>query len=1077
MKLNISIVAACLLSLLVNGRETPQPVLVSVVADRGAGPIARYALGKVKAALLEKHVRIEEAASLASSHGQFVIVAGIQPGGPALQLAIAARVTIPSTAESLVVRHERWKDKPALLVSGADERGLMYGLLDVARRISWAPSAVRPFSEVRDSSESPAVRDRGLTIFTMQQAQFENRLHDERYWARYFDMLAENRFNTFQILFAYEMDGYMCPAYPYFVDVEQFPGISVTGLSREQQQRNRDDLKRLMRMAHARGLKITIGLWCHYNRFSRTFKAANHSTPEKGKVFGLTEENLIPYTQAAAAKFLQTFPEIDNIMLLMHGESGIKAEDMRTFWAAIFPVLKKYGPNIQYEMRAKGVPDDLIEAALKLGLKVRMNTKYWAEQVGLPFHPTHIQGLNQFERRHGYSDMLKYPHEYELHWTLWTSGAPRVLLWADPEYVRRFAGTLHLGDTNGFDVMEPEATKMAGHRHDMPPFDLLTPEYRYYDYEFERYWHFFQVFGRLTYNPQASPEIWDTEFRRRFGAAAPYVDQGIHRASEILPRITAYCLPPNHFPTTRGWPERQRQEDVPVYSKAEPSDIEQFSSFDRSAENLLNGSESASIDPVATSRWFAKTSADVLRLANRAEAAAGTNVNKELLSNLVDMRILAYLALYHSRRIPAGESYALFRKTGDLNALNEAISAEKSAIEAWSEIVKAAGNTYNFDLMFGLPQFDLSGHWRDELVKLNHGLTALEAERAKFHPEPTRVVGNYDLGLGQPVPGFERLRRGRASAFEQNGTNLVSLPVPDGRYRVTVDIHDDSANPKTHGPMWIEANGFDYTGRFQVAPGERLQRTFETTSAAGKLEILFDSDTSADWYANTLTVARVDPSIAHVPVRRSEPDRDILIRATVAGVDPIAKVDLIYGNDQKGYSTLEMKRAAPLLYEGSLPAASAREGLKYYIEARDHRERTATWPENGRSNPIAVTVTDDSQAPELSATPVSSAHARTPLRIAADVHDPSGVKWVHLRYRGVTQHQEFRSIRMLPVGGDRYEATIPAAQMDPRFDLMYLFEVMDNKGNGRIYPDLEKETPYNVVKVDRGAGAGTMASR
>jgi len=124
-----------------------------------------------------------------------------------------------------------------------------------------------------------------------------------------------------------------------------------------------------------------------------------------------------------------------------------------------------------------------------------------------------------------------------------------------------------------------------------------------------------------------------------------------------------------------------------------------------------------------------------------------------------------------------------------------------------------------------------------------------------------------------------------------------------------------------------------------------------------------------------------------------------------------------------------------------------------------------------------VIVTDDSQAPELSATPVSSAHARTPLRIAADVHDHSGVKWVRLRYRGVTQHQEFRSIRMLPVGGDRYEATIPAAQMDPRFDLMYLFEVMDNKGNGRIYPDLEKETPYNVVKVDRGAGAGTMASR
>jgi len=38
--------------------------------------------------------------------------------------------------------------------------------------------------------------------------------------------------------------------------------------------------------------------------------------------------------------------------------------------------------------------------------------------------------------------------------------------------------------------------------------------------------------------------------------------------------------------------------------------------------------------------------------------------------------------------------------------------------------------------------------------------------------------------------------------------------------------------------------------------------------------------------------------------------------------------------------------------------------------------------------------------------------------------------------------------------------------IDPHFDLMYMFQVMDNKGNGKIYPDLAKETPYVVVKVD-----------
>jgi hypothetical protein len=32
---------------------------------------------------------------------------------------------------------------------------------------------------------------------------------------------------------------------------------------------------------------------------------------------------------------------------------------------------------------------------------------------------------------------------------------------------------------------------------------------------------------------------------------------------------------------------------------------------------------------------------------------------------------------------------------------------------------------------------------------------------------------------------------------------------------------------------------------------------------------------------------------------------------------------------------------------------------------------------------------------------------------------------------------------------------------------MYLIEVMDNKGNGRIYPDLNKETPYVIVTLNR----------
>ena len=120
----------------------------------------------------------------------------------------------------------------------------------------------------------------------------------------------------------------------------------------------------------------------------------------------------------------------------------------------------------------------MIRQGLDLGLKLRVNTKYWTEQVGLPFFQTHVDYPDQQTRRGGYSDMLRYPRGYKLHWTLWTSGSLRVLLWGDPEYVRRFAASTHLGGASGFEVHEPLATKMAGTLLYLKPFELLSPAYR-----------------------------------------------------------------------------------------------------------------------------------------------------------------------------------------------------------------------------------------------------------------------------------------------------------------------------------------------------------------------------------------------------------------------------------------------------------------------------------------------------------------------------------------------------------------------------------------------------------------------
>ena len=100
----------------------------------------------------------------------------------------------------------------------------------------------------------------------MNRAYWESRFYDEVYWSRYLDLLAQNRFNSLVVIFGYENGGFLAPPYPYFFDVEGFPDVRMVGLTAEGQKRNLDALNRLIRMAHARGLRVTLGLWDHIYR-------------------------------------------------------------------------------------------------------------------------------------------------------------------------------------------------------------------------------------------------------------------------------------------------------------------------------------------------------------------------------------------------------------------------------------------------------------------------------------------------------------------------------------------------------------------------------------------------------------------------------------------------------------------------------------------------------------------------------------------------------------------------------------------------------------------------------------------
>jgi hypothetical protein len=90
------------------------------------------------------------------------------------------------------------------VISGFDDRGLMYGLLDLAVQIGWSSDKKNPLGEVREITEKPDVPERAISFYTMNRAYWESRFYDAAYWARYLDLLAQNRFNSMVVIMRME---------------------------------------------------------------------------------------------------------------------------------------------------------------------------------------------------------------------------------------------------------------------------------------------------------------------------------------------------------------------------------------------------------------------------------------------------------------------------------------------------------------------------------------------------------------------------------------------------------------------------------------------------------------------------------------------------------------------------------------------------------------------------------------------------------------------------------------------------------------------------------------------------------
>lgn len=630
-----------------------------------------------------------------------------------------------------------------LTVSGADPRGVMYALLELADGGIDAPRTV---------SEQPANRIRGISRLFSSDVEDKPWFYDREMWPRYLTMLATQRFNRFHLAFGIGFDflrnvedAYFLFAYPFFLDVPGYK-VRVPQLPAAERERNLEMLRFISEQTAAHGLEFQLGIWTH------GYEWINSPKPNY-TIEGVTKENHAAYSRDAVKALLQACPAISGVTFRVHGESGVE-EGSYDFWKTVFEGVRTCGRKVNLDMHSKGMDQTMLDLGVATGLPLTISPKFWAEHMGMPYHQADIRelerpkpgknatGLMKFSAgsrsftRYGYADLLREDRKWGVLHRIWP-GTQRLLLWGDPVTAAAYSKAFSFCGSDGVEIMEPlsfKGRRGSGHAGDRCGYADASLKPRW---DWEKYEYGLRVWGRKLYNPDCDAAVWQRDLHKQFGTGARAAETALSNVSRILPIVTT-----SHGASAANntyWPEMYTNQpliespanvytDTPqprVFGNVSPFDPQLFYRINDYADDILKGERSGKYSPVEVANWIEGYAAAGAKSLSEFEARSSAKNSAGHRRLALDVAIQSGLGRFFAAKFRSGVLYRIFEQTGDRAALEACLKQYRLASEAWSELANRARLAYAPDITIGERPF-LRGHWMDRLPAIDEDIRTVE---------------------------------------------------------------------------------------------------------------------------------------------------------------------------------------------------------------------------------------------------------------------------------------------------------------------------------------------------------------
>lgn len=584
-----------------------------------------------------------------------------------------------------------------LWITANDPVGAMYGALDVAEQIQMGKTWQTVSAKVANPHFSVRALKFNLPWSPYRTGQVMEQhtevCRDLSFWRSFLDQMAFNRFNVLSL--------WNVHPFSYMVKPLNFPGAN--NFTEGEMKVWKDFWSSLFRMAKDRGIETFIVNW-------------NIAvSPEFALAYGVQERNdtaaiVKQYTKEVVTQVINEYPDLSGI--------GITLAD----WMSNFRSSNSTLP----EMTAKD-REDWIEETVVAGIKNAKRPVKFLHRSVLSSDPTEMRRVInnaklpdttlvevKFNWSHGHSTPLlalthdahsgkvdngywnPMPENYRIQWMIRNEDF-FILRWGQPDFIRKHIAQNTQAYVNGYFV---------GSEGYIPAKDFshVNNAHRTWKYAFEKQWLFYQLWGRLLYDPSTPDAIFENSFENRYGSGrGKSLLEASAAASKMPLRLASfhaatwdYTLYSEGFLAPFSAPAGLHENGSSFISIDElidhPTLDPRYLSIPYFVKSSLENKlpEGGKINPLQLADSLEADSHSVIKLVNQMRQKAVTTLKCEL----DDLETWAYLSQYLSDKIRAGVALQTFRVSNNEDQHQKAVKLLSDCLNHWKKIVEITSSHY-----------------------------------------------------------------------------------------------------------------------------------------------------------------------------------------------------------------------------------------------------------------------------------------------------------------------------------------------------------------------------------------------